>query len=169
MMQRLVLIVVGASGIWFGYHWLFPNDDAQIRGVLEEIAEAVGGSAAQEGEVSRLARAASARNQLDPQITVDAGPPFNRMRGRDAVIGTIARLNGSIRDLEVKFTDVQITVGRDRSSAKAYLTAEAHYWDRGGARGLEARELDLTLRRLNGDWVVSDVALVRTLEPPTPR
>jgi hypothetical protein len=167
--QRVVLIGVAVAALWFGYPWLFPNDDAQIRSVLERIAEAVGSGAEQQGDVSRLARAAAVRNQLDPQITVDAGPPFSRMSGRDAIIGTIARMNGTVSDLEVVFADVQITVDPTRSSAKVYLTAQAQYRDGGGARGLEARELDLTFRRLDGDWVVSDVARVRTLEPITPR
>jgi hypothetical protein len=169
MLRRSVLIVAAAAAVWFGYRWLFPDDEAQIRGVLERIAGAVSSGAAEEGDVSRLARAAGVRNYLDPHITVDAGPPFNRMSGRDAIIGTLARLNRTAGDLEVGFDDVQITVDAERDTAKVYLTAEARYRDGGGARGLEARELDVTFRRLEGDWVVSNVALIRTLDPLTPR
>jgi hypothetical protein len=169
MPWRVVLIVVAVAAVWVSFEWLFPDDEARIRAVLERIADAVGGGAEQESEVARLARAASVRNQLDPQIAVDAGPPFSRISGRDAIIGTIARLDGTVDDLEVHFDDVAITVDPGGDSAKVHLTAEARYRDSAGARGFEARELDLTFRRLDGDWVLSDVAQVRTLEPITPR
>jgi hypothetical protein len=167
--SRSVLLIAVLGAGWFAYRYFFPDDEAQIRRVLERIADAVGAGAEEEGEVSRLARAASVRNQLDPQISVDAGPPFSRMSGRDAIIGTIARLHGSVRDLDVEFRDVQITVDAGSSSARVHLTAEARFRERSGTGGLEARELEVTMRKLEGDWVVSHVALVQTLEPLTPR
>jgi hypothetical protein len=169
MIKRVVLAAVALMALWFGWRWVFPNDEAQIRAVLDRIADAVGSGAAKEGEVGRIARAASIRKELDPQIAVDAGPPFMRLIGRDTLIGTVARVNSSVRDLEVQFEDVQVSVAPDRETAKVYLTAEAYFRDQRGGRGLEARELDVTFRRLEGNWVVSDVALVRTLEPITPR
>ena len=169
MVQRVVIIALTAAALWFGYRWLFPNDAAQIRAALDRIEESLDAGPADEGEVSRLARAAGVRSRLDPKITVDAGPPFSRMTGRDAIIGTIARVNSTVGDLDVGFDDVQIAVDPDRTSAKVYLTAEARYRDGTGARGFDARELDVTFRRLDGDWVVSEVALVRTLEPVTPK
>lgn len=169
MIKRLAVAAIALTALWFGWRWLFPNDEAQIRAVLERIADAVGSGAAEEGEVGRIARAASIRGELDPQISVDAGPPFTRLSGRDTLIGTVARVNSTVRDLEVQFEDVQVSVAPDRTTAKVYLTAEAHFNDQRGGRGIEARELDVTFRRLEGDWVVSEVALVRTLEPITPR
>ena len=168
MIQRVVLIAVALTALWFGWRWVFPNDEAQIRAVLERIADAVG-SGADEGEVGRIARAASIRKELDPQVAVDAGPPFTRLTGRDTLIGTAVRVNSRVRDLEVQFDDVQVSVAPDRETAKVYLTAAAYFRDQRGGQGLDARELDITFRRLEGHWVVSAVALVRTLEPITPR
>ena len=93
---------------------------------------------------------------------MDAGPGFSSITGRDTLIATIGRFKSVGRELEVRFVDVEIAVNPDRSTAQATMTAEAHFSDEGG-RGLEARELDVTFRRLDGDWVVSSVALVRTL------
>ena len=76
-----MVIAVALAALWFGWRWLFPNDEAQIRAVLERIADAVGSGAAGEGEVARIARAASRRRELDPQITVDAGPGFSQHQG----------------------------------------------------------------------------------------
>lgn len=167
-MRRIIIVVIIAAAGWFGWRWLFPDDEAQIRALLERIEESVGSGAATEGEVARIARAAGIRSALDPQITVDAGPPFSKITGRDALIGTVARMNSTVRDLDVQFVDVQITLEPDGTTARAYMTAEARYQGAQGERGLEARELDVTFRKLEGDWVVSTVALVRTLAPVIP-
>jgi ketosteroid isomerase-like protein len=167
--KRVVLTVVLLLLVWFAYRHLFPNDEAQIRAVLDAVADALGDGAAEGSDVRRLARAASIRSLLDADITVEAGPPFIRLQGRDTIIGTVARLNGSVEDLEVGFDDVQVTVAPDGATAHVYLTAEAQFRDGSGARGLEARELDITFRKQDGDWLVADVALVQTLEPLTPR
>lgn len=163
--QRGIGAVVVLLAVWFGWHYFFPNDEARIRDVLERIAGAASSGGAEEGEVARIARAASIRSELDPQVTVDAGPPFSQLAGRDALVGTVARLKSSVRDLEVQLDDVQVTVAADRLTARVTLTAKAHFRDERGGRALEARELDVLFRRLEGDWVVSEVAFVRALEP----
>jgi hypothetical protein len=168
MMRRLVLIAFALAALWFGWRWLFPSDEVQIHRVLDRIARAAGSGAAGEGEVARIARSVSIRSALDPEITVDPGPPFHPTSGRDVLIGTVARLNNTMKDLEVRFADVQISVDPSRTSAKVYTTAEALFRDASGDRGVEARELDLTFRRLEGDWVVSRVAPVPTLRPVAP-
>jgi len=169
MIRRAVIIVVAIAALWFGWRWLFPSDEAQIHRALNRIARAASSGAVGEGEVARMARSVSIRSALDPEITVDAGPPFNQTRGRDVLIGAVARLSTTVQDLEVRFADVQISVDAGGTSAQVYTTAEALFRDGQGERGIEARELDLTFRRLQGDWVVSRVVPVPTLRPVVPR
>jgi hypothetical protein len=167
MAQRLVTGVAIAAAVWFGWRYFFPNDEAQIRSVLERIADGVASGAAEQGEVARIARAASIRNELDPKVTVDAGPPFSPMIGRDTLVATVARLNSTVPELEVEFEDAQVTVAPDRSTARVHVTAVARFRDERGGRGLEARVLDVLFRRLDGEWVVSEVAARVSLEPMT--
>lgn len=167
--QRGLAIVVVLLVLWFGWRYVFPDDETEIRGALERIADAVTSGAAEEGEVARIARAASIRNELDPQITVDAGPPFSKITGREALVGAVARLNSTVRDLDVQLNDVQVALAPDRQTARVSLTAEAHFRDDGGGQAFEARELDVMFRRRDGDWVVAEVALVRALQPVSPR
>jgi ketosteroid isomerase-like protein len=164
--QRALATLVVLLALWFGWRYFFPDDEAQIRGVLDRVADAV---TSDEGEVARIARAASMRNELDPQVAVDAGPPFSTIAGREALVAAVARLNSTVRDLDVQLEDVQVTVAPDRATARVSLTAEAHFRDEGGGPALEARELDVMFRRRDGDWVVSEVALVRALDPVSPR
>lgn len=167
-MQRIIVIVVLLAAAWFGWRYFFPTDEARIRRGLERIADAVGMDGG-EGEVARIARAASMRNELDPDIVVEAGPPFSRMTGRDIVVAAVARLNSSVPDLDVQVRDVQVAVAPDRTTASGSVTVEARFRDERGERVTDARELDLTFRRRDGDWVVSTVTLVRALTPVTPQ
>ena len=161
MSRRLVLAFVAAAGLWFGWQWFFPSDEAQILALLGRIADGVS-SGAEEGDIGRLARAASLRNEFAPAVTVDAGPPFQRINGREAIIASAARTAGSVRNLAITFPDAAIAVASDRLSATAVVTAEARF-DQGGERRIEARELELAFTRDEGQWVVSAVTLVRPL------
>jgi hypothetical protein len=145
-----------------GWQWLFPSDEAQIAALLERIADGVSGGA-EEGSMGRLARAASLRDEFAPDVTVDAGPPFQRIKGREAIIALAARTGGAVRNLTISFPDVAIAVASDRQSATAVVTAEARF-DEDGGRGIDARELELAFTRLEGDWVISVVTLVRPIE-----
>lgn len=162
MIRNLAIVVAAAAGLWFGWQWLFPSDEARIVAVLERIADGVSIGAA-EGDVGRLARAASLRNEFAPDITVDAGPPFERIRGREAIIGAAARTSGRVRNLQITFPDVAITVAPDRQSATALVSAEARF-DDGAGPGIDARELELEFTRNDDDWVISAVTLVQALQ-----
>ena len=161
IIRLAVVVSIVASAGWYGWRWLFPSDEAAIHGVLERIAGGVEGGGP-ESATSRLARAAALRREFDPDVTVDAGPPFNRLSGRDAIIGTMARLNGSVRNLDVDFSEVTIHIDPDRDGATAHLIAEARFEDVDGG-GFDARELDVTFTRTDGAWVVSAVTLVQPL------
>jgi hypothetical protein len=162
---RIVAVLAALAGAaTYGWKWLFPDDEAQIHALLERIADGIGAGADDgEGNVSRLARAASLRHDFDSDVTIDAGPPFEKLRGRDAIIGTAATVHGSVRNLVVSFTDVTVDVDRALGGATANLTAEARFDAAGGGRSLEAREVDVAFKRIDGSWVVSAVTLVQTL------
>lgn len=162
MSKRLVLAVAAAAGLWVGWQWAFPNDEAQIAVVLERLADGMSGGA-EEGSVARLARASSLRNEFAPDAIVDAGPPLQRITGRDAIVAVAARTRGSVGKLAITFPDVAIAVASDRQSATAVVTAEARF-DKPGGRGVDARELDLAFSRYEGRWVISAVTLVRPLD-----
>jgi hypothetical protein len=161
----VVLVAVVAAAAWYGWRWAFPDDEAAIRAVLSRIEEGVSaGEGAGNGNMDRLARAASLRHELAPDITVDAGPPFQRLAGRDAIIGAAASVSGSRRDLQVRFEDVDITVEPSGERAEVTLSATARSSDAADA-GLDTRELEVIFRRLEGRWVVANVKLIRALDP----
>jgi hypothetical protein len=163
---RLIVLVAGVAAIgWYGWQWMFPDDEAAIRAVLRRIEEGVSAAGgAGTGNMDRLARAASLRHELAPDITVDAGPPFQRLTGREAIIGAAASVSGSTRDLQVRFDDVEITLDPSGERAEVTLTAEARTSDSADG-GFDSRELEVIFRRLDDRWVVANVTLIRALKP----
>jgi hypothetical protein len=162
LIKHVALVIAAAAGLWVGWQWLFPSDEAQIAAVLERIADGVSGGAEQ-GGVSRLARVASLGKDFAADVTVDAGPPFERITGRQTIVAAVARRAGTARNLTVTFPDVAIAVAPGRQSATAVVTAEARF-DDGGTRSMDARELELAFTRQEGTWVISAVTVVRPLE-----
>jgi hypothetical protein len=162
LIKPLIVTAVAAAVLWFGWHWIFPSDEAQIVAVLERIATGIS-SAADEGDVGRIARAASLRDDLAPDVTVEAGAPLRRLTGRDAVIGAAATTSGRVRNLTVTFPDVSVAVAPDGQSATAVVTAEVRFDAREG-RSIDARELELEFSRADGQWVISSIVVVETLK-----
>ena len=159
--RTVALLAALAGAVTYGWRWLFPSDEAQIQAVLERIADALSGDA--DGDVNRLARAASLRNQFDPEVTIDPGPPFGALRGRDTVISTAATAHSAVRNLELSFADVTVLVDSVRRAATANLTAEARFNNVRGGRGADARALEVAFTRIDGAWVVSSVTAARPL------
>ena len=160
--RALAIVCAVIAMAVYGWRWVFPNDESEIKAVLERIADGV--SASEDGgDVGRLARAASLRNEFAADVRVDAGPPFQRITGREAIIGVAARIKSSVGHLELSFPDISVLVDPDRQTATAMVTAEAHF-DQGGRRNIDARELEIGFKRLESDWVITAVSLLRAIE-----
>jgi hypothetical protein len=160
--RRAIVVVLTLAGAWFGYGWLFPGDTAQIRGVLARIADAFEGD---DGVgVQDLARIRALQDDFAPDAVVDAGAPFLRLTGREAIVSAAGRVRAVTRNLSVRFPEIEIIVADDRQTAAATVTAEARFDDADGHRDLEAREFDLQFVRRDGQWVIMSVTLIPASE-----
>jgi ketosteroid isomerase-like protein len=159
-MRAVLSAVVLAAVLWAGWHWWLPDDERRIRQVLARVAEGVSGDG---GGLDALARLAAVQEEFHPDVIVEAGPPFQRLVGRQAIVGAAARVRTTARNFELTFPDVEVLVAEDRQSATAAVTAQATF-DEGQGRRLEARELELGFTRSEDRWVISSVALVEPLK-----
>jgi hypothetical protein len=116
--------------------------------------------------LSGLGRAAALREEFAPDVKVDAGSPFARIDGRDALLATAARLRGMVPELDVRFVDVDVAVDGEGRAARVSATAEARFRRAGSeAREVDARELDIDYGKAAGRWVITSVRLVDVLKP----
>lgn len=159
--RKALMAAALAAAAWYGWQWLFPDDEARIAAVLARIADAVQEEGSQ--PAASLARAARIARELAPEVTVDAGPPFDRVAGREALAAAAARARSRVQDLEIRFPEMDIVVSPERETALARVTAEARFV---GASGQvrEARELEIGFVRREGEWLVGSVVLVRAID-----
>jgi hypothetical protein len=145
-----------------------PSEEREIRNQLSGIAETLS-VPAKDGDLGRLARIASLRNALAPDVQVSTGvsprpgaqiPP--EISGRDSVLALVGRWSPPPGGVTVEFVDVNVTLDASRTGAQVYCTVKA-------ASGsdekpvVDARELTIGFSRIDGEWLITSVRPEETL------
>ena len=159
---RIVLVAaLAALGIWL-WAALFPSPEKVIRKRLVELARTASSSS---GE-SDLARLAAARNvagffSTNVELNVEL-PELGQRNSLDCEEITQAALMARSRagGVQVKFPDINIAVAPDKQSAVADLTVQANV---SGERDQFVQQMKFTLKKIDGQWLITRVETVRTL------
>ena len=159
---RIVLLAaLAALGVWL-WTVLFPRPEKVIRRRLTELARTVS-SSANESDLMRLAAARSMAGFFAATVELNVDlPELGQRNSLDHEEITQAALVARSRagGVQVKFPDINITVAPDKQSAVADLTVEANI---SGERDPIVREMKFTLRKTDGQWLITRVETVRTL------
>jgi acyl CoA:acetate/3-ketoacid CoA transferase alpha subunit len=159
---RIVLLAaLMALGVWL-WTVLFPSPEKVIRKRLTELARTVS-SSPNESDLARLAAARSVGGLFAATVELNVDiPELGQRSSLDREEITQAALMGRSRagGLRVKFPDINITVAPDKQSAVADLTVEANI---SGEHDSFVREMKFTLRKTDGQWLITRVETVRTL------
>ena len=140
------------------------SDERQIKKQMAALAEAVS-VPAREGDIPRLARAQRVRKALAPDVTVrferEGWPP---VEGRDAVAGLVARrwpqTDGGVT---VELRDLAVHVDSETGLADVRFRARVVSQDAGAEpTTLDGRMVALTLRKIDGDWLVASVRVMES-------
>ena len=170
-MRRVSLTIAVMAAVWFGWQWMFPSDEAEIIATLARIAAALESSDASDAAgasrsgpaVSGLGRVAALQSEFTPDAVVNAGPPFERLLGRQAIVSAAARVHVAARNLTVRFSDISVVVANDRQTARVSAVAEAEF-DGPDGRTFDARELDIQFTRHDARWVIVEVTMIQAIE-----
>jgi hypothetical protein len=154
----LLLAVIGL-GCWL---WLtfFPSPEKIIAGRFAKLARAASVEPG-EGAVRRMLDAQSVAGFFTTNVEINIDVPGNRQQrslGRDEIAQALLSLRLP-RGLIVKFPDVYVTVGADQETAQADVTVDARA---PGEQDLLVQELKVTLRKIDGKWLITKVQTVRT-------
>lgn len=159
-LTTILAIAVGVVAAYLAYSWWF-SDERAIRNQLSTIAAAVSVQP-NEGSLGLVARAATLRKALAPDVRIVAGT--QAVETRDAVIGLATRWIAPAGGLTVEFDDVQVKVADGRTSADVYCTVKLTTRDpRTGERSIDAREVSVGFAKQDGVWVVSAARTENTL------
>ena len=97
-------------------------------------------------------------------VKVSANRPWAQsqrtLTGRDEITQAAMGARSGVSALKVEFLDVTVIVGPDRQSAVADLTAKAQV---PGDKDFTVQELKFTLKKMDGEWLITRVETVKTL------
>ncbi len=140
------------------------SDEREIARHLSNLAEALSASGT-DSEVAHLTRVAALREYFAPDVRVRFGG--QEIASRDALMAFLARGVGPSGGLSVEFADQTVTVAEDGSTAQVALTAKMSTRNRQtGEATLDAREVAVTMAKVNNDWVITSAEPRETLERP---
>ncbi len=158
-------LVAAVLLVWVGFGW-WSSEVRQIRRRLDALAEtaSVGGG---DTSLVRLAKAARLAGYFTEDITIDLGSPSTVIRGRDTLMAMAARIRVSPEGLRIELVDVQITVDAEGARATASMTVQGSgIAFATGDQMIDAREMEMTLVKLDGEWLIQGVSAVSAIRRP---
>jgi ketosteroid isomerase-like protein len=162
---RLLLALFAVVGAWLAWKTLFPSEEQRIRARLDQIVATV--NAQSTDGLDKLADAARLASFFTEDVTIDPGTPYPTLRGRDAIVGAAAAAGRASGGFELSFADVQVAVGDGGDTATAHLTLTLTWTNvQTGAPTIDAREVEIALRKEGGEWRVAGATPVETLRRP---
>jgi hypothetical protein len=156
----LLLVLIGL-GFWL-YTVFFPGPEKAIRKRLEKVAQLASIRPGQ-GLLSRGASIQELANCFDSKVEITLnwrGGSQHSLAGRDEIIETAKLAHGQFQTLEIEFLDLNVTLAPDKQSATVNLTAKVTTSDE---RDFQVQELKITLKKVNGEWLIFQIETVRTL------
>ncbi len=160
-MKKLILVIILAALGFIGWRFLADSPEEIVRKRLKAVAETASFTA-EESPLSRLANAQKLSGfcTLDVEVTVDTPRGDQRtITGRDEILQAAGGVRSALKGLLIEFLDMEVALGPDKVSAVVNLTARASIPN---DRDDYIQELKLTLRKVDGEWLISKVETVKT-------
>ena len=159
---RVVLLAaLVALGIWL-WTVFFPSPEKIIRQRLDKVAKE-SSFAPNESALTRLAAAEGLANYFATNVEVSIDTRVadrQEFVGRSQITQAAMAARSQLGSLNVKFLDVTVKVTPDKQSAIADLTVDANV---SGQPDAIVQEVKITLRKIDGQWLITRVATVRVL------
>jgi hypothetical protein len=158
----LLLALLGL-GYWL-WTVLFPNPQQVIRNRLNKLASLASFSS-DDGNISRVAKIQrlGALFADNVQITIDVpGVDAQTFTSREELKQAALAAKRFTSGLKAEFLDMNIELDDAAQSALVDLTLKAKV---AGESDLIVQELKFTLKKINGDWLITRVETVKTLKP----
>lgn len=163
---RAIAILFLLLGVFGGVYWWWSRPERQIHRVLDALADALSHDMPREG-LGAVAAVAGLPQYFAADVVLDPGRPFPVLTGRDAVVAAAARVRGALPVLRLELADRRIEMGADAAQAVVSVAVSARMTDRAGQQSMDAREVKLIMKRIDGRWVIARAEAVAALEPVT--
>ena len=161
--RAVAILILAALAIWL-WRVFFPSPETVIHNRLVKLAEDASFSQ-NDGLLSKAAGARAVPDFFAPRVDIVLDLPgqvrhtFNDRQ--DIADKALASRTGS--GLSVKFPDINVSVNPGGATAVADVTLNARI---PGDRDDIVEELQITLEKTNGDWLINRVQTVRPVSLP---
>jgi len=159
----ILLPVLLGLGVWLWTIW-FPNPQQAVRNRLNQVAQ-LASSSGNEGNFSRVANVQKLGRLFSPdvQVLVDiTGAESYTFNSREELMQAAMAAKRFTSGLKAEFLDMNIEMGTADESALVDLTLKARV---NGESDMIVQELKFTLKKINGDWLITRIETVKTLKP----
>jgi hypothetical protein len=164
-MQKSLRLVGAAAliglGVW-GWFIFFPSPEKVIRSRLNQLAGTLSFEP-KDGIIARGYRADKAARFFTPDVEVSVdvrGMEPMVFSGREEIQQRALGGARLLRGLKVEFLDINVTLGPDKQTATANLTAK---WTISGDREFNVQEFNFHFKKVGGEWLIYRVETVKTL------
>ena len=153
----LVIVALAVAG-FFAYRW-WTGEERVVKKRLDQLAEVLSPPA--DGELAMVARIAQVRGFFAPDVHIRFDS--EEIDSRDALVAVLGRWQPPKNGFRLEFADVAVHMV-DPDTAHVSLTAEISNRDTNSIEPLlDAREGTLTMRHLDGEWVIAAAETTKTL------
>src|SRR5262245_5216729 len=155
-----ILLIVAALAVagFFAFRW-WTGPEHLVKKRLDELADTL--SPPPNGESTMLGRIAAVRGFFAPDVHIRFDT--EEINSRDALVAVLSRWQPPKNGFALEFADVVVHMV-DPETAHVSLTAEIANRDASAIEPLlDAREGTLTMKLVNGEWVIAAAETEKTL------
>ena len=157
MNTRLALAgIAGVTILFLGLGIFASNDQRAIRKRLAAIATAASIDSKQ-SLFMRQVQGVNLRDYFAPDVVLkyrDRNRDEETVRSRPELLELITAARSTLHQASFRFTQIQIKVERDRTSAIVHAWLEA---DLNDERNSMSDELDLIFKKVDHQWIISEI------------
>ena len=160
--MRAVVILALSGVAVFVWRARDTSDERVIRGRLEALRDEVNASTVD--GLGTAARAVQIGGYLTKDVVVELGEGSVPIRGRDTIVGMVARLQPRTAAFRMELDDISVEMVPGAAAADVLLTASfVRRSISTGEESRDAREYALVLTSATGDWEISRITAIDTL------
>jgi hypothetical protein len=158
---RTIVIAFVLAAVAWGVYSYWPNEERRVRRRLAALADVINEQPTD--GLALVTRTAELADFIEDDIVLDPGRGAGEIRGRERLLALASRAPGAGGAFRVRFIDVGVAV--DGSNATVHMTATLTWTDARNEENVDAREVELALRK-SDEWRVARVTAINPLERP---
>jgi hypothetical protein len=161
VLSAVILLVLLAAGI-FAWRSRATPDEREIQARLDALRNEV--NASTKDGLGTALRAAQIGSYFTDDAVVELGEGAAPIKGRDTVMGMVARLQPRTAAFRMDLDDITIDIVPGSTAADVLLTASFVRRNIStGEESLDAREYALVMTKADGTWRISRITAIDTL------